>query len=131
MIRLLIVESQPAVRRGLQMRLKLEPDVTVVGETGDSLAALSQAAVLDPDVILLDLESTAIDTARFIRALRRVAPHSAVVILSLRDDVSSRRRVLAAGADVFVSKHDYGDGLLEALRQAAAGPQAARALSAE
>lgn len=118
MIRLLLVESQPAVMCGLRMRLKLEPDVAVVGEAADSLVALSRAAVLHPDVILVDAESAAVDTPGLIGAMRSVAPESRVVVLSLRDDAFTRRRVLAAGAAVFVSKHEVGDRLLVAIRQA-------------
>lgn len=118
MIRLLLVENQPAVMCGLRMRLKLEPDVTVVGEAEDSLAALSRAAVVHPDVVLVDAESTEIDTLRLIGAMRRLSPESAVVVLSLRDDALTRRRALAAGAAVFVSKHEAGDRLLQAIRQA-------------
>ncbi len=117
MIRLLLVESQPAIRSGLRMRLKLEPDVTVVGEADDMLAALSRAAVLRPDVILVDVESAELDTPGLIEAMRSVSPESVVVVLSLRDDAFSRDRALAAGATVFVSKHENGDRLLQAIRQ--------------
>ncbi len=104
------------------MRLKLEPDITVIGEPGDGLAALTQAAVLRPDVILVDIESTGMDSIRLIRAMRNASPESAVVVLSLRDDVITRRRAAAAGAAIFVSKHEYGDRLLQAIRQVLATP---------
>jgi len=120
MIRLLLIESQPAIRRGLRMRLTLEPDVTVIGEARDGLAALWQASMLRPDVILVDTESTDMDGVRLIAALRSASPESATVILSLRDDAATRRRLLAAGAAAFVSKHEYGDRLLHAIREAAA-----------
>lgn len=119
MIRLLLVESQPAVRRGLQMRLRVEPDVTLVGETGDGLTALWQASILRPDVVLVDAESADIDGVRLITAMRSASPESAVVILSLRDDATTRKRLLAAGAVAFVSKHEFADRLLQAIRQAA------------
>src|SRR2546428_9818942 len=105
MIRLLLVESQPAIRRGLQMRLTLEPDVTVVGEARDGLAALWQASMLRPDVILVDTESTDMDGVRLIAALRSASPESAAVILSLRDDATTPPRLPAARAAAFVSEH--------------------------
>jgi len=104
------------------MRLKLEPDITVIGEPGDGLAALTQAAVLRPDVILVDIESTGMDSIRLIRAMHNASPESAMVALSLRDDVITRRRAAAAGAAIFVSKHEYGDRLLQAIRQVLATP---------
>jgi len=97
--------------------------VTIVGEAGDGLAALSHAAIVGPDVIVLGIESAGTDSIRLIRALRSAAPASAIVILSLLDDAISRRRLLGAGAAAFVSKHEYGERLLQAIRQAASPPQ--------
>jgi DNA-binding NarL/FixJ family response regulator len=101
------------------MWLKLAPGMAIVGEAGDGLAALSRAAVVRPDVILLDIESAGMDGVELIRALRKASPESAVVVLSLSDDTLTRRRAAAAGAAAFVSKHDCGDRLLQAARQAA------------
>jgi len=119
MIRLLLVEDQPSIRFGLRMWLKLAPDVTIVGEAGDGLGALSQAATNNPDVILLGIESGGMDSVRLIRAICSASPGSAIVILSLHDDAITRKRLLAAGAAAFVSKHEYGERLLQAIRQAA------------
>jgi DNA-binding NarL/FixJ family response regulator len=121
MIRVLLVENRPAIRLGLRMRLKLEADVSIIGEPSDSLAALAQTAVLRPDVILLDIESTDMDGIRLIRAMQTASPTSAIVILSLHDDSATRRRASHAGAAAFVSKHERGDGLLHAIRKAAGG----------
>jgi DNA-binding NarL/FixJ family response regulator len=119
MIRVLLAENQPAIRSGLRMRLKLEPDVTVIGEPTDSLAALAQTAVLCPDVILLDIESSDIDSIRLIKAMQSASPASAIVILSLHDDGVTRRRASNAGVAAFVSKHEGGDRLVHAIRKAA------------
>ena len=48
MIRLLLVDDQPAVRRGLGMRLHLEPDIQIVGEASTGREALSMAQALSP-----------------------------------------------------------------------------------
>ena len=50
-IRLLLVDDQPAVRRGLRMRFALEPDLEVVGEAGGVAEAISLARALHPDVV--------------------------------------------------------------------------------
>lgn len=119
MIRVLLVENQPSVRFGLRMWLKLAPDLTIAGEAVDGLGALSQAAMINPDVIVLSLESSGIDSIRLIKAILSASPASVVVILALQDDAFTRKRLLAAGAAAFVSKHEYGERLLEAIREAA------------
>jgi len=118
MIRLLVVENQPAIRRGLQLWLGLVPDLKVLGRAGDGLAALWHAAMSRPNVILVHLESIDL-SARLIAAMHRAAPESRVVVLSLSDDVLTRRWVLAAGAAAFVSMHEVKEQLLRAIRQAA------------
>lgn len=123
MIRLLIFENDPDIRPGLQMWLRLAPDLTVVGEADDGLSALWQASMVHPDVILVHIDSSEMDGVKFIKALRSASPGSAVVVLSLYDDTVSRWVALDAGASAFVSIHDYGDRLLQAIRQAAGAPQ--------
>ena len=118
-IRILLVDDQPAVRQGLQIRLVLEPDVEVVGEAGDGAGAISLAQSLRPDVILMDVRMPGMDGISAVRTLRAVAPESAVVILSLYDDAKTRARAQEAGAAAFVAKHKVEETLLAAIRRAA------------
>ena len=120
MIRLLLVDDQPAVRRGLGLRFHLEPDLQVVGEASTGTEALTLAQTLTPDVVLMDIAMPGMDGIEATAALRRVVPQSAVVILSIHDDVQTRGRALAAGAVAFVEKRGATDALLSAIRQAAA-----------
>ena len=118
-IRVLLVDDQPAVRQGLRIRLVLEPDVEVVGEAGDGAGAISLAQSLRPDVILMDVRMPGMDGISAVRTLRAVAPESAVVILSLYDDASTRAGAEEAGAAAFVAKHQVEVTLLAAIRRAA------------
>src|SRR5205809_7092478 len=83
------------------------------------MSAVWEPSTLSPDVVLIDAESADIGVVSLIAAMRRASPESAVVILSLRDDAANRSRLQTAGAVAFVSKHEYGDRLLQAIRQAA------------
>ena len=119
-IRLLLVDDQPAVRRGLRMRFALEPDLEVVGEAGGVAEAISLARALHPDVVLMDVEMPGVSGIAAIATLRRVAPHSTVVIVTLYDDAATRTRAQEAGAAAFVAKHRMEETLLAEIRRAAA-----------
>ena len=118
-IRLLLVDNQPAVRRGLRMRFALEPDLEVIGEAGDATEAISLAQTLGPDVVLMDVDISGIDGILAIAMLRQVAQRSTVVIFTLYDDAAMRARVREAGAAAFVAKHQTEETLLAAIRRAA------------
>ena len=119
MIRVLIVDDQPAVRRGLRVRFHLEPDMQVVGEASTGREALTLAQTLTPDVVLMDIEMPGMDGIEATAALRTIVPQSAVVILSIHTERQTRIRAQAAGATAFVEKRGTTDTLLAAIRQAA------------
>ena len=121
MIRVLIVDDQPAVRRGLHLRLSLEPEVEVIGEAEDGAEAISLARSLQPDVVLMDVRMPGMDGIEAAAALRAVARESAVVILSLDDDAKTRTRAKEAGAVAFVAKRRVEEELLAVVRRAALG----------
>jgi chemotaxis response regulator CheB len=98
MIRVLLVDDQPVVRRGLRVLFRLEPDLQVVGEASTGTEALALAQTLTPDVVLMDIEMPEMDGIEATAALRRVVPQSAVVILSIHDDAQTHGRAQEAQA---------------------------------
>ena len=122
MIRLLLVDDQPAVLRGLRLRFQLEPDVQVIGEASTGREAFTLAQTLTPDVVLMDIEMPGMDGLEAAAALVTVVPQSAIVILSIHTDRQTRMRAQAAGAVAFVEKRGTTDTLLAAIRQAAGQP---------
>ena len=118
-IRILLVDDQPSIRRGLKMRLGLEPDIAVVGEASDGDEALTTSLSCEPDVVLMDIEMPVMDGITATSLLVEAAPACAVVILSLHDDVYTRERARSAGARGFVAKHEIDRVLTDAIRTAA------------
>jgi DNA-binding NarL/FixJ family response regulator len=123
-ITLLVVDDQPSVRRGLRMRLALEPDLKTLGEASNGLEALAAVRSLKPDVVVMDVDMPHMDGIAATATLAEVAPCTAVVILSIHDDEATRQRARAAGAAAFVAKQAGDLALLEAIHTAAKRPAA-------
>jgi DNA-binding NarL/FixJ family response regulator len=117
MIKILLVDDQIMVRRGLRMRLALEPDLEIIGEAGNGHEALDLTRVLNPDVIVMDIEMPDLDGIAALRILSETVPGCPVIILSLHDDAQNRARALSSGAKAFVSKQGGASQLVDTIRK--------------
>lgn len=117
MIKILLVDDQIMVRRGLRMRLALEPDMEVVGEANNGREALDLSWKLFPDVIVMDIEMPELDGITTLQLLRDSLPGCPVIILTLHDDSQNRSRALTLGAKAFVSKQGGAALLIDAIRK--------------
>ncbi len=119
MIRIVIVDDQSYVRRGLRLCLALQENVEIVGEAADGSSALALAAALEPDIVLMDVTMPGMDGIETAQVLHRILPETAVIILTMHGDAVTRERALAAGAAQFVEKNQGINALLAAIRQSA------------
>ena len=92
MIKILLVDEQASIRRGVRMRLLLEPDFAVVGEASDGWEALGLVRELRPDVVVTGIRLPGMDGIALTERLRHDFPDCAVVILSLYDDPATQER---------------------------------------
>lgn len=103
-IRVLLVDDQEILRRGLRMLLELEPGIEVVGEAEDGRHALALLPGCEPDVVLVDARMPVLDGAGFIERCRRDHPHVRSLVLTTFDDVLLVRSLIEAGANGFLLK---------------------------
>ena len=89
----------------------------IVGTATESKEALSQAKVLRPQVILVELCMPGLDGVDFIPRLRMIVPETRIIALTLLDVSGYRQSALAAGADDFLSKTQLDTELLPAIRR--------------
>ncbi len=116
MIKILLVDDDPNIRRGVRMHLALEPDFSVVGEAGDGWDALRLARELQPDVIVMDIRLPSLDGLSAAERLRQSQPTCAVVILTLYDDPVNRAHAEQIGVAAFISKQKSDVELVTAIR---------------
>lgn len=104
MIRVLVVDDHPMVRRGLRSLLSASPNLEVVGEAADCAAALHAAAIYNPHVIILDLLLPGIGGIEVARQLNTQFPHIKVVILSAYAEDEYVFDALRVGAHAYLLK---------------------------
>jgi DNA-binding NarL/FixJ family response regulator len=115
-IRIVLVDDHAVLRAGLTALLNAEADMTVVGEAGDGAASLPVIADRQPDVVLLDINMPNMGGLEALGELRKVAPKSRVLILTMHDDQTYLRQALAQGAAGYVLKQAADTELLTAIR---------------
>jgi NarL family two-component system response regulator LiaR len=116
-IRVLIADDHAILRKGIRALLSTEPDIEVVGETGDGLETVAQAQALRPDVILMDLVMPEMDG---IEATRRImAEQPAVHILVLTSFAADDKvfPAIKAGALGYILKDSGPAELVQAIHQ--------------
>lgn len=126
-IHVLLVDDQPLIRAGIAMLLAAETDIDVAGEADDGLAAIEQAAALQPDVVVMDVRMPGTDG---VEATRRITEDSfsanpdkpvKVLILTTYNVDETVYAALRAGASGFLLKHAAPAELVRAVRAVAAG----------
>jgi DNA-binding NarL/FixJ family response regulator len=120
-IRLLIVDDHPVVRDGLTGMFAAAPEFEVVGQAGDGAEAVRLAAVLGPDVILMDLRMPGMDGVAAITELGRQGSAARVLVLTTYDTDSYVLAAIEAGATGYLLKDAPSHELLRAVRAAARG----------
>ncbi|WP_300009591.1 response regulator transcription factor [Pseudonocardia sp.] len=119
-IRVLLVDDQELLRVGLRMVLDAEPGIEVVGDAADGHDGVHSAAVLLPDVTLMDIRMPSCDG---IEATRRIvaARTSRVLIMTTFDLDAYVVDALRAGASGFLLKDAQPSELVAGIRAVAAG----------
>jgi len=121
-IRVALVDDHSIVRRGLSAYLAAQPDIVVVGEAANGESALQMASTWQADVIVMDvLMPGGIDGIETTRQLKRLIPHTHIIILSGYADDAWVIGALRAGAITYIEKESQPEQLLEAIRGAMAG----------
>ncbi len=120
-IRILLVDDDALVRAGLRLILGGSPDLEVVGEAGDGIAAVEQVLRHHPDVVLMDIRMPRRDgLAATTELLARPDPPR-ILVLTTFDADDLVLAALRAGAHGFLLKDTPPERMVEAVRAVAAG----------
>ena len=103
---ILLADDHRIVREGLRTLLSQQPEMEVVGEAADGREAVSQALLLRPGVVVMDIampELNGVEATRRIRSEPGLA-HVPIIAMTAQVMPGDQERCLAAGVDDFVGK---------------------------
>src|SRR4051794_3202081 len=118
-IRVVVVDDHPVVRHGLMSILRFKPEVQLVGEAADGLAAVEVINAQQPDVVLLDLRLPLLGGVDVMRRVRAIHPQIRFLVLTTYDTDEYIGPALDAGANGYLLKDATPDELMRAMRSLA------------
>jgi len=120
-IRVLVADDHRLFRDGLRALLNSAEDLELVGEAGDGEEVVAQAAVLQPDVILMDLQLPGINGVEATRRILHTQPRVNVLVLTMFEDTDTVLAAMRAGARGYILKDTDEEALLRSVRAVASG----------
>jgi DNA-binding NarL/FixJ family response regulator len=120
-LRVLIVDDHALFRRGLQMVLRQERDIEVVGEASDGHEAIQKAQETDPDVILMDIRMPRRSGIEATHQIKDMLPDAKILMLTISDEEGDLYEAVKAGASGYLLKEISIEEVGDAIRSVAAG----------
>lgn len=120
-IRVLIADDYPRFRNGLRELLNSIADTEVVAEAATGDEAIMQAATLQPDVILMDLQMPGVNGIEATRQILNTSPHIGVVVLTMFQDDDSVFAAMRAGARGYLLKGADQEEIVRAIKAVSSG----------
>lgn len=121
MIRIIIVDDHPVVRRGLKQILHEKPDIKVVGEAESAQEAFEIIRTIDCDAVVLDISLPGASGVEILKQLKYEYKKLPVLILSVHPEEQYAVRVMKAGASGYLTKESAPDELVKAIRKIISG----------
>jgi two-component system invasion response regulator UvrY len=131
MLRVLIVDDHPVLRRGLVQIIDGTSDMFVAGEATDGREALRKATTCDYDIVLLDISMPLKNGLDTLSQLKTTKPALPVLMLSMHPEEQYAIRALKTGASGYLTKESAPDEMLSAIRKVSAGGKYVSASLAE
>jgi len=119
--RIVLAEDHRILREGLRAIFGGEPDLALVGEAEDGREAIDLARELQPDLLILDLSMPRMDGLAALEKIKRVAPNTRVLVMTVHRTEEYVFKAIESGADGYLLKDASASELLIAVRSVLAG----------
>ncbi len=120
-IHLLIADDHTLFRAGLHALLNLFPDIQVIGEASTGEETIAKAELLQPDIILMDIQMPGVNGIDATRRIIRTSPNIGIIVVTMFEDDESVFSAMRAGARGYILKEAGEEEVLGAIRSVARG----------
>jgi pilus assembly protein CpaE len=117
-VRVILVDDIAQTRETIARSLRFQDNIEVIGTASNGLEAIHIARELKPDVLIMDVNMPDMDGIAATAIIKRDAPSTEVIILTVQDDIDYMRRAMLAGARDFLSKPPMIDDLVQSVLRA-------------
>lgn len=117
MIRILLVDDHPLMRKGLAMSLDSEPDFTVVAQCASAEEAMDVLDEANPDLAVVDVSLPGMSGLELIKHVLALREDLKILVASRHDESLYAERAIRAGARGYVMKLEAADVILKAVRR--------------
>jgi DNA-binding NarL/FixJ family response regulator len=114
-LRVLIADDHPLFAEALTLTLQAESRLQVAGHAHNGQEAIELASVLQPDVVLMDLDMPVLDGFEATRGVREVSPETQVVVVTASSAPDDSAKALEAGAAAYLRKGCFATELFKAI----------------
>ena len=115
--RILIIDEQPLIRRGLAILIENQPDLMVCAAAATHQAGLDAISSSRPDLVIADLSFKDGDGFDIVKEIRLGYKYLPVLLLSVHDAPIYSERAFKAGASGYVNKQETTEAMLIAIRR--------------
>jgi DNA-binding NarL/FixJ family response regulator len=117
MIRIVVVDDHPLMRKGLVLSLEAESDITVCGQASNAEDALGVVESQNPDLVIVDISLPGMSGLELIKQVHAIRPGMKTLVVSRHDEALYAERAIRAGAKGYVMKLEAPDVMVKAVRR--------------
>jgi len=120
-ITIVLADDHTIVRQGLAKLLEAEPDIQIVGEAENGREAVTKVEELQPNVVIMDIAMPLLNGIEATRQIRKISPHTKVIILSMHSHDRYISELISLGASGYLLKDSTGGEIIKAISAAIKG----------
>jgi DNA-binding NarL/FixJ family response regulator len=115
-IRVIIADDHVLYRAGVKASLSTKTDVKVIAEADNGMHLLNLIKNIEVDVILLDIQMPIMDGIATLPEIKKIAPQTKVIMLTMVDDNSMITKLMELGANSYLTKTSDSEVIYEAIK---------------